>query len=99
MPISFDRNVLTESFGRFFFWSHILQGAGGLDRAAALLAGLGWAGLCWGGPGCFFVCGWALGKVPAFRVLLLESFVANQKVLQHFINTSPIAICAILAIL
>ena len=34
MPMRFDRNVLTESFGQFFLESHFESGAG-----------LGWVGL------------------------------------------------------
>ena len=51
--------VLTESFGQFFFWNHILHlglGWAGLGWAGLGWAGLGWAGLGWAGLGWL---GWA----------------------------------------
>ena len=69
MPISFDRNVLGESFGQFFFWNHLLnlglgagQGLGavgwGLAGGWGLGAGLGLGAGGWGlGAG-----GWALKR-------------------------------------
>ena len=46
MPISFDRNVLTETFWAVFFLEpHFLSGAG------CWAGWRGWAGLAWAGLG------------------------------------------------
>ena len=45
---SFDRNVLTESFDRVFFWTHVSSLVG--QGWAGAWPGLGWAGL--GAVGC-----------------------------------------------